>query len=945
MSQLSDLHKETVEHNSISKDQEEVSEVSSGLESKSQLESESESDSESDSSLDEEYANESLSNIIIDEISNGTYTCLVCTLEIDRTSQVWSCDNCYRVYDLDCIKDWAVNGSSTVGKKWRCPSCNIEKNKVPSKFTCWCGKVSNPESDSLIPFSCDNLCGKQYDNCIHKCSSVCHPGSHPLCGALGPSIKCNCGCFEKQVPCIITPYDGWSCDEPCNNVVCDFNHKCEKLCHDGFCGNCDDVITGKCYCGKDDDRRIKCMDKQLKSSNDNKSNKWIGIAKCDQTTKRYYDCNIHYEELECQPYPLKTKICENSPKVKNTCHCGKTMINATHRTKCTDPIPTCESECGKLLPCGCTCLLQCHPGDCECHNIFYDVKCGCKNYSFAVPCKAIQNGFVPKCRHKCPVLMNCRKHYHRIECCPYEKHALDRERVKKKAIRNRTISNVNNEDEIMTMEPVHICTKTCNRLKSCGKHTCSAFCHPGPCDVCLESTNEDLICHCGKTIIEAPVRCGTKLQCHEQCNREKSCGHRPEIHECHDDSVDCPKCTALVTKLCQCGSKEMPNILCSLGTPSCDKLCQVLKNCGHPCLRPCSKDCIERGVHASSAFCQSACGKIRTNCPHRCKLKCHANKVGKSKSCDAQVCSEMVQITCECGRIEQSVRCEGSLTTKSNLDVTLECDEACQDHKRDEELRSAFVLDINDQNDDYKSIYDDEILTVYQKQTNWCLRIESFMRDFVGNEDSTKRSHHFPAMNSAQRKFIHGLANSYCLYSESQDPEPKRSVFIYINQRTKVPSLTIQQTLDKIEEDKQKEILQEEERAKILSLELFNSIIIQDVFLGVTEDTLKKSLVPLIETDKIEPLILGYSEGNFLLYVPEKYLTMTIEDENNLYLSMKLLRNIFKENSLAFDCKLCVIDSQKKVLQVDRSGARAKNKESKVMLETKENTFDLLQVE
>lgn len=57
-----------------------------------------------------------------------------------------------------------------------------------------------------------------------------------------------------------------------------------------------------------------------------------------------------------------------------------------------------------------------------------------------------------------------------------------------------------------------------------------------------------------KTVIPAPVRCGTKLVCHEQCIRVPLCGHRPEPHECHDDSINCPKCTALVVRECDCGA-------------------------------------------------------------------------------------------------------------------------------------------------------------------------------------------------------------------------------------------------------------------------------------------------------------------------------------------------------------------------------------------------------
>ena len=155
----------------------------------------------------------------------------------------------------------------------------------------------------------------------------------------------------------------------------------------------------------------------------------------------------------------------------------------------------------------------------------------------------------------------------------------------------------------MSIEASHICTRTCNRLKSCGKHMCQALCHNGPCEVCLESTNEDLVCPCGKTVIPAPVRCGTKLVCHEQCIRVPLCGHRPEPHECHDDSINCPKCTALVVRECDCGATlDIPGILCFQERVSCGKMCKVAKDCGHPCFRTCSSQCTKENIHNSSVI-------------------------------------------------------------------------------------------------------------------------------------------------------------------------------------------------------------------------------------------------------------------------------------------------------------------------------------------------------
>ncbi|GBL51469.1 hypothetical protein CAJCM15448_37430 [Candidozyma auris] len=133
-----------------------------------------EGDSESEPEDQEvERLDESLASTIAQEIDEGTYICLVCTCEIDRHSKVWNCRNCYRVYDLDCIRDWAQRGSSTTeARTWRCPACSFEQKKLPSSFTCWCGRISNPKADSLIPFSCGNPCNKNIWTLL-ECTEDC----------------------------------------------------------------------------------------------------------------------------------------------------------------------------------------------------------------------------------------------------------------------------------------------------------------------------------------------------------------------------------------------------------------------------------------------------------------------------------------------------------------------------------------------------------------------------------------------------------------------------------------------------------------------------------------------------------------------------------------------------------------------------------------------------
>lgn len=918
----------------------------------SRVENSSDNDSSASDDSDDESSevDESLSSNIIREIQDGLYTCLVCTCEIDQDSTIWSCRLCYRVYDLDCIRDWAIRGSSTdkTSKQWRCPSCNVATNKIPSRFTCWCGRTTNPLSSSLIPFSCGNSCTYKYSTCIHSCSSVCHPGSHPICGAMGPLMKCRCGRHEQQLPCLITPYKtGWRCEDPCPVILCDMGHTCSRGCHAGFCGPCPETITAKCYCGKED-LSIKCSDKNLMICNNKgvvtdatEVREWVGVGACKNITKVYYECGEHFEEFSCQPIPEKQE-CKLAPGKVTTCYCGATNTT-TERLRCTDPIPECDEQCDKILPCGCNCLLKCHEGECECHN-YFDVPCSCGYETFTVPCKFIQQGYKPKCTRKCTVMLNCKRHYHREVCCAYEKAAYARERAKKKALRNNTRSNFS--DELMSIEAVHICTKTCNRLKQCGLHYCEAMCHAGPCGVCLESSSEDLVCSCGKTVIQAPVRCGTKIECHEQCTRPKDCGHPPEIHECHDDSTNCPKCTMLMEKKCNCGLKsDIPGVMCSQTNVSCGHICTVPKSCGHPCLRVCNPKCTNDNIHDSSTLCRSDCNKPRTNCPHKCKLKCHFNKVGKSKNCDANPCSELVTVVCGCGNIQQKIACGASSINPSMIDLTLECNEQCAQLKRDKELRESFNLySIGDSPTPQDQIYPNLVLDVFAKQRTWCSNIETIMRNFVedfrvqeaNDVSGRKKTHHFAPMSRPQRTFVHELGECYGLYTESQDPEPKRSVFIVITRNTALPLATITDVLNR-----KKELAAQE--AKVNECNEYNALVIQDVFFGVTKQDLEQALKPVSEEFMLEDATLKWIKDSTFIYYSQANYKET--GDRKLQSIGKRIRLVLRDKSLAFDCKTCFVDNEAEyILKVFKeSETPPAEPETKETVST--NAFDVLQEE
>lgn len=876
-----------------------------------QLMSPAVSDSDSDSDLDEPL-DESLSTTIIQEIEDGSYVCLVCTCEIDRQSTIWSCQECYRVYDLDCIKDWAVRGSSTTAnKQWRCPACNYEHTTIPSKFTCWCGRVRNPQPNSLIPFSCGNACESKYDDCIHACSSQCHPGQHPQCGALGPVMKCHCGKHSQQLPCLVTPYaSGWACDVPCDVTVCALGHSCpDAECHSGFCRPCSRPVQAKCYCGKES-LQIECSKLDPKPCN-SPDGPYIGAAACANIHIQHYDCGIHFEKLACQPLGVEPPVCKFSPEVVTSCYCGKLPAQTLHREACTDPMPECDQVCDKLLACGCRCLAKCHPGPCECFNKLR-TKCSCGTHTYTVPCKAIQAGFVPKCKHKCGALLSCRRHTHREECCEFEQVALKRARENKKHARKNT--RMNFDEQLLTMEPIHICTKPCNLVRACGKHRCEALCHFGPCGVCLESSNDDLVCHCGKTVVPAPVRCGTQIQCTEPCIRPRPCGHKQEFHFCHGDDKECPKCTEPVSKKCKCGAKVVKNVLCSVDDVSCGKICTARKDCGHPCNRACSEEC-SRGIHAPLTACQSICRKVKSKCPHLCVAKCH---VGKGLSCDAGVCKSPVVLHCECGRLSKETQCGASLESESAIGTFLSCNNDCAVAKREEDLRLAFNMGQTKNS----AIYPEDVLQVYRRQKNWCLKYEKDISDFMSNYVdcvaagiSPTKTLHLAPMSKPQRAFIRNLALAYKIYSESQDAEPHRFVFLVITEQSAAPELSLREVADKEDEIEKKRQFLEELKESQIKESLFNLILIRDVFFGVSKEDVEKNVLTILEKHpEIENGAIHWMKESTYAFTCDNFKDMDKEKEDKLYMLLKTFKSVLRERYIAFDCKMCMVDEDVTVI-------------------------------
>ncbi|OJD21932.1 hypothetical protein ACJ73_06727 [Blastomyces percursus] len=761
-----------------------------------------------------------------EDIANGIYECPICTNELGRKTRVWSCSLCWTVFHLSCIKKWSNNEGSVMTRprqqqghedgqdhprQWRCPGCNLPHDILPTTYTCWCEKEMDPRPlPGLPPHSCGQTCSKARKGCPHPCDSVCHSGPCPPCTAMGPTQFCFCGRHESTKKCVDTDYEnGWSCREPCGELLPCLQHNCPRPCHEGLCGACEEIVDARCYCGKSKTKMVCSNRDEEKQSrlthgegaSEETVEEWVGCFDCREICDRAYDCGIHTCQKRCHPQDVAVPHCPNSPDVITKCACGKTalsdILGYQPRTSCQDPIPNCKEPCGNLLPCQHKCPVLCHTGPCPPCFLRVFINCRCGKGSFQSMC---HQGVIepPQCFRLCKATMNCGRHNCGERCCPGERKAIERQATKRK-LKSLNIVNRPNDNDI---EAEHICTRVCGRMLKCSKHTCQELCHKGSCGTCREAIFEEISCNCGRSVLYPPLPCGTQPPpCHYDCARPKSCGHPQTSHNCHSDDESCPKCPFLTEKRCLCSKKALKNQPCWLTDPRCGLVCGKELKCGsHTCKNLCHRpgECED-----SIEPCHQPCGKIKKLCPHPCSDACHAPFPCQEKT----PCQSVITITCPCRRLKQEKRCNASRDNKNHLQnhqsqspAPLKCDDECSRLQRNRSLASALNISIDTLTTSATPAdgaspatttmttigttlpYSSETLDLYLalSTTSTLSTLQTYETTLQTLATSqTQRTSRFPPARAQLRAFIHSLAADWGFISESCDPEPHRHVAVF----------------------------------------------------------------------------------------------------------------------------------------------------------------------
>ncbi|MBN3315137.1 NFXL1 protein, partial [Atractosteus spatula] len=678
------------------------------------------------------------------------------------------------------------------GKKehpWPCPKCRFEykPHQTPNRYYCYCGKVEDPPLDPwLLPHSCGQVCDREFKpSCGHRCLLLCHPGPCPPCPKM-VTVTCFCKkarpvprrCSAKawsckqtcgrrlpcgQHPCQSLCHEGdcqpcprvstqrclcgrsvaerlcaspvWQCEQVCGRTLSCGNHTCERVCHQGPCGECPRSGNRACPCGKS-----KCS---LPCTED--------VPTCGDTCDKVLECGLHTCSMRCHRGPCETcrqeveKQCRCGKHTKRMpCHkeylceskCTKTRDCLRHLCKrkcCPGNCPPCDQSCGRALGCrNHKCPSVCHRGSCYPCPETVDVKCQCGATVLTVPCGRERATKPPKCKEICrnpPTCHHASRERHRCHfgTCPPCQQACQRvlskcghvcpapchdEVMLKKTVKPQLAGPWEQPPEPVFVQtalpcppcqvpipqaclgnhevsplPCHAvgpysCRRPCGRLLACGNHTCARECH--------------IFYACLSFPLQAGKECH---QCEEGCSRPRppGCPH-PCPLPCH--SGDCPPCTQMIRLKCHCKITSL-FVECLKITTADNETKRLLGSCKNQCPK-------------------------QLQCGHRCKETCHPG------SCMG-ICSQKVKLRCPCKRIKREYPC---FKAHEGL-VVVECDEACKDlQKKASEMKEA-----------------EEKAAIEEEKRRQQAELEAFEKRLKGRRKKTKRNNEVDIKETAWQKY------------------------------------------------------------------------------------------------------------------------------------------------------------------------------------------------
>ncbi|KAH8315852.1 hypothetical protein KR067_011340 [Drosophila pandora] len=391
----------------------------------------------------------------------------------------------------------------------------------------------------------------------------------------------NCFCGKEANPQAQPFLVPHSCGEICGKLLQPkCGHDCKLLCHPGPCPPCAQQANVSCLCGKSPPRSMRCIDKQ-----------W----RCQQPVRleKYVLHHLFADSLELL-FQCKELLACGKHKCKQECH---------RPGQC----PPCNSK--SLQPCECqreSKMVNCSDRKWKCQNVCgTPFACGlhiCEKVCHAGPCSG----------GECPF---------QVRSCPCGK--------------NTQVGPCSEAEET--------CGDTCQKLLSCGQHTCTQRCHRGPCISCPVRTKKK--CRCG--LHEKELPCSKEFTCETKCKQMRDCGKHACNRKCCGDQ--CPPCEKICGKQLSCNKHKCQSVCHNGPCYPCKLESQINCRCGKTKRSvPCGRE------RSARIVCLELC-RISAKCHHAIKHRCHK---GECPPC-GQVCG-LPNDTSACGHICKS-RCHEAI--------------------------------------------------------------------------------------------------------------------------------------------------------------------------------------------------------------------------------------------------------------------------------------------
>ena len=200
--------------------------------------------------------------------------------------------------------------------------------------------------------------------------------------------------------------------------------------------------------------------------------------------------------------------------------------------------------------------------------------------------------------------------------------------------------------------------------------------------------------------------------------------------------------------------------------------------------------------------------------------------------------------------------------------------------------------------------YSEGTLFHYAKDKKWSTAIEEKFKAFA---ESNQKRYTFNPMKSSQRAFLHSLAEDYGFQSESQDPEPYRSVVLFKGSNNgTAPKKTIAEYIAWKPSAVPTSTPVSIQQLKKPQRQAYNAIILQNIKIGILNAEIERELEPVLKDTQLR-FNLQWSNEDVLL-VPKA--SSLGNDQIEVELADVLipqLKRLIAKNGLADKAELCLI--------------------------------------